>query len=480
MPDVDVVARNTLSDLGFSTFGTSANTALGLNAARNITTGTQTVAVGSNAAAALTTGNQNTAVGYDALNAITTGTACTAVGANALAKTTTGFEHTAVGYNALAALTTPASINVAVGAGCLAACTTGGNNVSISGMPILTTGAQNVSVGNGSLFLLLTGNYNVAMGFDAGASVTGSNNTIIGGNSHYPAGITSGSANTIIGWNADHDVTTGSYNTIIGANFSGALSATLASAVVLGTGDGVVHADWNSTTTNAWSLQGSDGTTSPAAGFIGEYKEVNQPNQSATVTTPVASPGVVNWATHGLVPGNTVSFSGGTLPTGISSGVVYYVIDGANFAAGTFSISATPGGAAINFTGTSSGTQTGTTLVALASGATNATNLAALVLSAGDWDIFGSVAFVPGSGTTTTLANAWISSAGATMPTQPNHGNSWQRVVTTGLAGEDFIVPLGRLRLLVTTPTAVYLQAQGTFGASTLSVYGNINARRMI
>ena len=476
MPDIDVVARNTLSDFGYTGGLTGANTAFGANAARAITTGALNAAFGTNALAALTTGQFNIAMGYNASASLTTGSAAISIGYNAGAKFTTQFYNIAIGYNSLSVCTASA-INIAVGG--LSDCTTGSNNTTVGGMGALTTGAHNTSCGNGSLFSLLTGNYNAALGFDAAGSVTGSGNTILGCNPTYPNGVTSGSNNTILGYASDNGITTGSGNTVIGANIT-SLTAALANAVVLGSGDGTIHADWNKTTANAWNLIGSDGTTTAAAGSIGEYLEVNQLNQSATVTTPVASPGVVNWATHGLVPGNTVSFSGGTLPTGITSGTVYYVINGANFAVGTFSISATPGGAAINFTGTSSGTQTGTTLVALTSGATNATNIAALVLSPGDWDIFGSTAFVPGSGTTTTLANAWCSSAGATMPTQPNHGNSWQRVITTGLAGEDFIVPLGRLRLLVTTSTPVYLQAQATFGASTLSVYGNINARRMV
>lgn len=81
-------------------------------------------------------------------------------------------------------------------------------------------------------------------------------------------------------------------------------------------------------------------------------------SKTATVTTPVATPGVVNWTNHGLLAGTPVSFSGGTLPTGIVAGTTYYVIS-AGLAASAFEIATAPGGAAINFTGTSSGTQTG-------------------------------------------------------------------------------------------------------------------------
>lgn len=79
---------------------------------------------------------------------------------------------------------------------------------------------------------------------------------------------------------------------------------------------------------------------------------------TATVTTPIASPGVVSWTSHGLVAGQSVSFSGGTLPTGITSGTNYFVIP-TGLTTNAFEIATATNGTAINFTGTSSGTQTG-------------------------------------------------------------------------------------------------------------------------
>ena len=76
-------------------------------------------------------------------------------------------------------------------------------------------------------------------------------------------------------------------------------------------------------------------------------------DQTATIT--IASPAVVTVAT---APANNtaVSFSTtGTLPTGITAGTPYYVV---NRTSTTFEISATSGGASINFTDTESGTHT--------------------------------------------------------------------------------------------------------------------------
>lgn len=77
---------------------------------------------------------------------------------------------------------------------------------------------------------------------------------------------------------------------------------------------------------------------------------------SATVTITIASPGVVTWTGHGFIPGMPVVFTTtGALPTGITAGTVYYV---GTVATNTFEISATLGGAAINTSGSQSGTHT--------------------------------------------------------------------------------------------------------------------------
>jgi hypothetical protein len=78
---------------------------------------------------------------------------------------------------------------------------------------------------------------------------------------------------------------------------------------------------------------------------------------SGTPVISVATPGVVNWTSHGLVANTPVVFSGGTLPTGITAGTVYYVV-GSSITTNSFSVSSTPDGSAINTSGTSTGTQT--------------------------------------------------------------------------------------------------------------------------
>jgi hypothetical protein len=85
-------------------------------------------------------------------------------------------------------------------------------------------------------------------------------------------------------------------------------------------------------------------------------------NQTATVTTPVASPGVVNDTAHGFVGGEIVTFDvapGSLLPTGLAAGNNYYVL-ASGLTTNTYSVSLTPGGTAVNFTGTNTGSHTRT------------------------------------------------------------------------------------------------------------------------
>jgi len=78
------------------------------------------------------------------------------------------------------------------------------------------------------------------------------------------------------------------------------------------------------------------------------------------VTVTVASPGVFSWTAHGLTAGTPIKFSTtGALPTGLTAGTTYYVV---NPTADAFSVAATPAGAAIATTGTQSGVHTATTV----------------------------------------------------------------------------------------------------------------------
>lgn len=79
---------------------------------------------------------------------------------------------------------------------------------------------------------------------------------------------------------------------------------------------------------------------------------------TSDVTISNATPAVVSWNNHGLSAGTAVTFTTtGTLPTGLAAGTTYYVI-ASGLTTNAFSVSASPGGSAINTTGAGSGTHT--------------------------------------------------------------------------------------------------------------------------
>lgn len=82
------------------------------------------------------------------------------------------------------------------------------------------------------------------------------------------------------------------------------------------------------------------------------------------VTITIASPGVLTISSHGLVAGQRVVFATtGALPTGLTVGTAVFVI-ATGLTNDDFQVSGTSGGAAINTTGSQSGTHTATLLSA--------------------------------------------------------------------------------------------------------------------
>lgn len=101
---------------------------------------------------------------------------------------------------------------------------------------------------------------------------------------------------------------------------------------------------------------GTVGVLSTAAGSHDELAYYITKKASATFTVTIATPGVVSWTAHGLREGQKVRLTTtGALPTGLAIDTTYFVkyVD-----ANSFQLSLTRGGAAINTTGTQSGTHT--------------------------------------------------------------------------------------------------------------------------
>lgn len=99
-------------------------------------------------------------------------------------------------------------------------------------------------------------------------------------------------------------------------------------------------------------------------GFVKFKKITTDPTITTGVfTVTIASPAVFTTSfVHGLLEGQSIYFTTtGALPTGLTALTTYYVI-ATGLTATTFRVSATPGGAAVNTTGSQSGVHTYTAI----------------------------------------------------------------------------------------------------------------------
>jgi hypothetical protein len=98
--------------------------------------------------------------------------------------------------------------------------------------------------------------------------------------------------------------------------------------------------------------------THPSGNYDSGTVRVTNESRAATATMTIATPAVVTKSAHGLSAGDKVLFrTTGALPTGVTAETVYFVI-ATGLTADDFQFSATDGGAAINTSGSQSGTHT--------------------------------------------------------------------------------------------------------------------------
>lgn len=111
---------------------------------------------------------------------------------------------------------------------------------------------------------------------------------------------------------------------------------------------------------------------------------------------------------------------------------------------------------------------------------TVAANITSLSLTAGDWDINGTVIFTTGTATSAQMV-ATINTTSATVPTAPASGayvNSGFLSYASG-AANGLALSTGTTRINISGTTTVYLITQSTFSVSTLGAYGFLRARRV-
>lgn len=107
-----------------------------------------------------------------------------------------------------------------------------------------------------------------------------------------------------------------------------------------------------------------------------------------------------------------------------------------------------------------------------------AKTVTSISITAGDWDVWGNVLFLPNAATTVTHIRGGINTTTDTMPTAPAGGAIGMIQATLGTGLVQGIPGLFR-RMSVASTTTVYLVALSEFGVNTQSAFGYIGARRV-
>jgi hypothetical protein len=181
---------------------------------------------------------------------------------------------------------------------------------------------------------------------------------------------------------------------------------------------------------NAVTLNGATFASPPAAGY------------GSTTPEPVAATTIT--ATSTITPSQTAGVVGTTTNNNANAGSV---------------------GEYITATGTG---------VSLTSG--TAANVTSISLTAGDWDVSGSILIVPAGSTSVTESASGINTTSATLPASSLYWIIQSTALTTG-GSQGGAVPSQRISLASTT--TVFLIGHATFTVSTCTATGTIRARRI-
>lgn len=115
--------------------------------------------------------------------------------------------------------------------------------------------------------------------------------------------------------------------------------------------------------------------------------------------------------------------------------------------------------------------------IALTSGTPS--NVTSISLTAGDWDVDGTIWFLGGAATTITNLSSAVNNTSATIPGGPSDSKSVTTLALTFTGGTNAnVINTGVARASIASTTSYFLVAQGAF-TSTLNAYGIIRARRI-
>lgn len=529
---------NTLVGASVGNAMTSAdnNTAVGSAALSLLTTGDFNSAFGSGVLAAITTSSDNIGIGYAALNAATASTSNIAIGKSSMGNAASpGADNTAIGNLTLSSASftgarntlmgnsaglamTSAVDNVGLGHTALTALTTGTHNISIGPFTLgtITTTSSNIAIGYGALSVATASSNNIAIGDDCLTNATnpGSFNTIVGNGSIVNAAF-AGSRNTSLGYVANRSmINLCNDNTAIGyavltSNDSGINNTGVGSASL-----SFCAGDSNSSLGYGTGVAGATGAVSLTTGsrntFVGYRACGNSATAAGTIALGADAVSTIATGATSSDAGPGIAIGSAAFPVGFrGDGTIYPSTTGAGFWRAklngtqymvpliTDGASAWPAitTSSITFSSTSGviGTTTNDNAAAgsvgeatsnvIGSGSAvslttaTAANVTSLSLTAGDWDVWGNVSFIPAATTNVVQARGWISSTSATLPDASLYAgvqNAAAGIVPANNFG--FCVPQQRVSLSGTT--TIYLSVTAAFTVDTLGACGGLYARR--
>lgn len=236
-----------------------------------------------------------------------------------------------------------------------------------------------------------------------------------------------------------------------------------------------------STQPAAGQYPGTTTNDSAAAGKVGEYVHAFTQTGGLTATITIASPGVITISGHTINGVTSIVFTtDGALPTGITSGTNYFTLasttPGAPFSVATTADNAIAG-TAINTSGTQSGTHTANSGFSSVSGTSY--NLAAISLTAGDWDV--SLTSLMNAANTTTVAGLTHLSISTTSATLDSTTGRVARQQPYTADGNTTSMWAGPYRVSIAATTTYYAVIRPSFATSTMAVNNGtlLRARRV-
>lgn len=118
---------------------------------------------------------------------------------------------------------------------------------------------------------------------------------------------------------------------------------------------------------------------------------------------------------------------------------------------------------------------------AVSMGSSSPNNITTISLTAGDWDVWGAIAYKPTGTTNITYLSAATNTSSGAIPLLSTGGltaTEFPASVPGAVNDPEFVMNVPMFRYSLSTTTTIFLIGVAVFSASTLTAYGSLRARR--